>query len=520
MKENKKHISNTVQTGINMAASFMTYGVSMLISFFLSPYIVRNIGVDANGFITLANNFIGYVSLITIALNTLSGRFVTVNIYQNKNDKANQYYSSVFFANAFLSVIITVIGAVLIIFLDKFLDISKELLPDVRVLFTILFINSIIGTVGSVFSIATFATNKLYLSSLVGIITNLIRAGILVLSFYFFPPKTYYVALAGFFATIISLACNIGFTKKLTPQLKLNIKDFDIKKIFELVKGGIWATINRLGAIFANDLDLLITNMFINSVEMGVLSLSKTIPNAINGVVGTIVGVFSPNYTILYAQGKAQELVKNIKTTMKIMSVIVNIPVIVLIVWGREFYKLWQPTQDADRLQLLSILAIIYIVISGSINCIYNIFTITNKLKLNALAVVFTGFLNVLVVFILLKTTDLGIYAIAGVNSILAIIRNITFTVPYGAKCLDLKWYTFYPEVIRPIAFVTITSLIFIIIKKSIIIETWIGLIIVSVVTVIASFLFGYFIILNKTDKKAFNDAIFKIKKRINKNYV
>ena len=97
MKENKKHISNTVQTGINMAASFMTYGVSMLISFFLSPYIVRNIGVDANGFITLANNFIGYVGLITIALNTLSGRFVTVNIYQNKNDKANQYYSSVSF---------------------------------------------------------------------------------------------------------------------------------------------------------------------------------------------------------------------------------------------------------------------------------------------------------------------------------------------------------------------------------------------------------------------------------------
>ena len=30
--KNKKQLSNTAQTGINMVASFMTYGVSMLVS--------------------------------------------------------------------------------------------------------------------------------------------------------------------------------------------------------------------------------------------------------------------------------------------------------------------------------------------------------------------------------------------------------------------------------------------------------------------------------------------------------
>ena len=77
-----------------MVASMITYVVSMLVSFFLSPYIVENIGVEANGFIGLANNFISYASLITIALNALASRFITINIYRNNYENANKYFSS------------------------------------------------------------------------------------------------------------------------------------------------------------------------------------------------------------------------------------------------------------------------------------------------------------------------------------------------------------------------------------------------------------------------------------------
>ncbi len=499
--KNKKQLSNTAQTGINMVASFMTYGVSMLVSFFLSPYIVRNIGVDAYGFVTLANNFVGYVALITIALNTLSGRFVTVNIYKNDYAKANSYFSSVFYSNAIISLVITLIGAIIIVFLDSFLDVSPELLPDVRILFIFSFLNFIIGTIGNVFSVATFATNKLYLASIVGIITNIVRAAVLIISFSLLTPKTYYVAIAGLFTTLITVFTNIYYTKRLTPQLKISIKDFDIKKIAELIKGGIWATVNRIGQIFMNDLDLLISNMFINSVEMGVLSVSKTVPNAITGIVSSLVSVFSPNYTILYAQEKYDELIKNIKQSMKIMGVIVNVPVIVLIVCGKQFYTLWQPTQDADKLYKLSLLAIACIIISGGINCIYNIFTVVNKLQANAIVVVVTGFLSLLISFLLLKYTGLGLYAIAGTSTAISILRNLLFTAPYGAKCLNLKWHAFYPEIIKPVIYVFITSFVLLLFTKLFIANTWITLIILGIVTVLFSFVVGYFVMLNKNER-------------------
>ena len=497
-----KKISNTTQTAINMIASMITYLVSMLVSFFLSPYIVKNIGVDANGFIGLANNFTNYASLITIALNTLATRFVAVNIYKGDNKTANKYYSSVFYANTFIGVFFAVASVIIIAFLDRFLDVSKDILPDVRILFSLVFLNTIIGAIGTVFNIATFVRNKLYLNSIVNIISNLIRAFLLFFLFYFLPPRLFFVGLTAFIAVIISLSANIVFSKKLLPEMHIRRSDFEFRKIKDLMTEGVWASVNRLGQILMNDLDLLISNMFINSIAMGVLSLSKTIPNAISGIVISVVAIFMPNYTELYAKERHEELVKYIKQTMKIMGIIVNIPIIVLIVCGERFFKLWQPTQNAHDLYILSILAIACLIISGGINCIYNVFTLVNKLRLNAIVVIISGALSTVIVFILLKTTDLGIFAIAGVSTAVSIVRNLAFTAPYGAKCLGLKWYSFYPEMSKPAVFVGIASALGYFVSKLFVSGGWIELIILTAIVVTASLLIGFLIILNKSERE------------------
>ena len=511
----KKEMSGKMQTAVNMFASMLTYVITMLISFFLSPYIVKNIGVDANGFIGLANNFINYASLITIALNALAGRFITISIYQNNYKAANKYFSSVFFSNAFLSLIIAIIGTVIVTFLNSFIDVSDQLLPDVRLLFALLFINCIISTMDSVFSVATFARNKLYLNSLRSIESNIMRVIAIVSLFSFFTPKLFYVAIASVLAASYCLIVNIFYTKKLLPEIKLSHRNFDFKMVKELVAGGIWSLVNRLGQILLDGLDLLITNVFINSVSMGVLSISKTIPTAINGIVGNIVSIFSPNFTILYAQKKNDELLKNIKQSMKIMGVITNIPVIVLIICGKDFYALWQPTVDASVLYKLSLLSCGCIIISGGINCLYDIFAVVNKLRANSLVVIFTGCLNALIVFILLKTTDLGVYAVAGVSTTISIFRNLLFTVPYGAKCLNLKWYTFYPDVVRPLLYVLSTVGVCFLTVSKFAAGSWILLVVKGIMTVSVSFLIGYFVVLSKNERTVIKRIV---KSKIRKN--
>ena len=81
------------QLAINMSASFIAYIVSFGISFFLSPYIVKNVGVDAYGFVGLANNFVSYATILTVIINSMASRFITLELNKENLKKANKYFS-------------------------------------------------------------------------------------------------------------------------------------------------------------------------------------------------------------------------------------------------------------------------------------------------------------------------------------------------------------------------------------------------------------------------------------------
>ena len=277
-----------------------------------------------------------------------------------------------------------------------------------------------------------------------------------------------------------------------------------------MIKSGIWNTVNKFGQILADGLDLLITNLFISATAMGVLSLAKTVPNLIYSLMGSIVSVFTPDFTIMYAQKKFKELVVEVKQSMKIMGVVTNLPVIVLIVCGKDFFKLWQPTQNAEQLQILSIITVACLIFSGSVNCLYNIFTVVNKLKLNSIVVLIHGVLSTMIVFILLKNTSLGIYAVTGVSTALGILRILVFTVPYGAICLGQKWYTFYIDVFKPVLFTIVASGVCVCALKNYPSGGWLLLCEKGVITVTISVLIGYYAILSERERNAVSSKIIE----------
>ena len=47
---------------VNMLASILTFLVSLGISFFFTPYLTNTVGEEAYGFVSLANNFINYIT--------------------------------------------------------------------------------------------------------------------------------------------------------------------------------------------------------------------------------------------------------------------------------------------------------------------------------------------------------------------------------------------------------------------------------------------------------------------------
>lgn len=237
---------------------------------------------------------------------------------------------------------------------------------------------------------------------------------------------------------------------------------------------------------------------------MGVLSVAKTIPNCIIQLGATVNTTFSPNLTIAYASGDNKQILKSLRYSMKCSSFLMSIPLMVLCVFGVRFYKLWVPSLDAVQLTLLSIVTCSAFILFAGPQTLYNVYTTTNKLKINSLSVVVGGILNIIIVWILVKFTNFGLYAIAGVSSAICIVRNLIITVPYTAKLLGLKWYTFYKDVLISLACCVLSAgacfLIDILIEP----DSWITMFVSVVIACVISAILIFAILLNKDEKKKF----------------
>ena len=120
------------QLVINMAANLLSTVVGFCVSFFLTPFIIERVGIEANGFVSLAGNFMGYATIVTTALNSMAGRFITISIHQEDYDETNKYMSSVFAANLLSSAVLTIPAVLLVINMNNSFNIIS---PFVNVIF-------------------------------------------------------------------------------------------------------------------------------------------------------------------------------------------------------------------------------------------------------------------------------------------------------------------------------------------------------------------------------------------------
>lgn len=514
-----KIISEKKQLTINIISNIVNFAVSMGISFFLTPFIVRTVGSAAYGFVSLANQFVGYIQIAVVALNSMAARFITIKIYEKDEKGAKTYFSSVFFANILMTLVLIVPITVCVMFLDGFLDIPPSIVFDVKILWTLIFINFCVGLISNVFGIATYAKNRLELSSLRIIESNIIRAVLLVILYKFCRPSVVYIGIGTLAATVYTVALNVYYTKRLLPKMRISRKYFSGHAVKELVSSGVWNSLTQLSTTLLAGLDLLIANIFVGAEAMGVLSVAKTIPNAINQLLGTIPGAFSPQFMIDYAEKKSDKLLSDINSAVKIMSVISCAPLVGLAVFGKTFFELWVPSEDAVLLQILSILTVATTFVTAPIKPLYAIYTVTNKVKMESISVFIQGALSTVVVFTLLAATKnweiehLPLFIIAGTSTALGILRALTFTPMYAAYCLKLKKLTFYKSIVKALLSFVVAYSLESIIHRVLPSDTWFTLILSGAAASVLGVVCNMFVILNKAERNMLIGKVFKLRK-------
>lgn len=504
--------SDNKQIARNLIFNTASFAINLAISFFFTPYLIRTLGKEAYGFFPLVNNIISYSSILTAAFGSMAGRFITMSFYKGDIDGANKYFNSVWVANIGLSIFFTLISIIFIVNISSILTVPDYLLNDVKLLFAFALGSMVISLLTGMFGLGTYVKNRIDLQSSITVLTNVVRVACILLLFYLFVPSIVYISLSGLIGALVGMCFNLSFKKKLLPELSFApFSHFSFKAIKTVLNSGIWNSVNQLSHLLLTQLDLLITNIFIGVAATGDYAIAKTAPTMILHLLTVLSGTFAPHFNILYAKGEIDNLVSEVNKSMMLISLLIGIPIGFLLVFSGNFYDLWVPGQNTETLYWLTFITVLPMIFGGSVNPVFGIFAATNRLRVPSLVLLAAGILNTLAIFILLKTTNLGIWAIPLVGAVQGALRNCLFTTMYGAHCINKRLTVFFPSLIKGIIGMLVVVIISVLTKQVVAGVSWLSFVLAFAIVVILSLIANSFLLLNKNERHFLMGKMFAL---------
>ncbi len=500
--------TRTQQRVVNIVASAVNLFATTMIGFVLSPYVVRTIGAEANGFVALAGNFITFVGLIRTALNSMGSRFLIIAYYRGDKRKFEQYYSSLFYADLILGLALGIVGGYCVWKLEYILNVPPKLVRDVKILFSLIFFDFVIATIITVWNTATYIKNKLYLDSATFTLNAVIRLIVIFALFACLTPSVYYVGVGVMTGGLVCYSLRFCYKKNLFPELRARTSHFSFAAVWELFSSGVWNSVSSLGSVLISGLDLLIANVFIDATAMGALAIAKTVPAFISSMNSSIASAFTPSLIIDYSRNNKEEILRLIRQSTKLISIVCSIPLAFLIAYGKEFYSVWQPTQNACLLYVLSVITIGGRVFFTGSDPLFSIFTVVNKVRQNSIATIICGLCSVLITFLMVRHTKLGVFAIAGVSVCCCFFKNMLFVIPYSAKNLGLKKTAFFYTVFYSVYCNAVLCACGFAQKRFIRGESWGELFFGGIVFAVVGLVVAILVVLDRNEKKALLELI------------
>lgn len=506
---------NKKNTLINICAALITFIVQMIISLWLTPFVVSRLGEDAYGFINFANNFVAYASLLSVALNSMASRYISITYNTNNFLDAQKYFCSVLIANSVLYGFLLIISMFFIWKMEIIINVPIEILFQVKITFLLSFINMGTSLVGTVYTAAAFTTNKMHYASVVQVLSNVVKCAIVFILFSYLPTKVYYLSIATLVAGLVTIVGNYKVTRILFPNFRFSLKLFDLHKIIILFKSGSWILISNISNLFLNGFDLLLSNLFISAAIMGRLSIAKQIPLALSSALGILSNIFSSELTKEYAVNGDENIIASAKEQLKILTFFFTVPYAGIIAVGPDFLRLWLKNarysqDDLYNIYVLIIIILLDIIVSTYMYSIHSIFIALDKVKIYSKILLVSSIISIIMTVVLLSATKLGVFAIAGTSTVVLGITHAVIVPALAAKTLNKSICLFWWCELKSWGVLICTVIIFKLISKLLCFNSWIDFLCSVIIMAAVGYLLSIFLIFNSQELNVLKRVIFK----------
>ena len=351
-------MSVTRRTGLSIVANWAALLSGFLITYFLSPFVVNRLGPAGYGTWVVLGSLTSYMALMDLGMRGAITRFVARYHASADHHAASEAVSAALWFRQWIAVLLIIIAALVVYFLDRFTSIPPEMLAEARAAFAVNAVSVVVVLIGGVFGGVLAALNHYSTLSTAAVLQGLVRAvgTVLLLRAGYSLLALALVELA---ASILAESLIVVRSLQRYPELRIRFHVPDRATRLQLTAYSGSLMLVQMFARAAQYSQTLIVGAFISVSAVAFFAIGHVLVESVRQVLLTVGPVFMPLASRFDATGRSDSLRTLLSTGTRLILALILPILVTLYVRGETFIGLWMGPDYAPRAAaVLRILAI------------------------------------------------------------------------------------------------------------------------------------------------------------------
>ena len=507
-------MNDSTQRKTGVILSYVTIIVNTLIQLLYTPLLIRNLGQSEYGLYSLVSSIIGYLTVLDLGFGNAIIVYTSKYRAQGKKEEEKKLHGMFKIIFIIIGIVAAILGLILYFNVDNIFGkaMTTKEIEKTKIMMLILAFNLMITFSFSIYNSIISAYEKFIFQKIMALINSIMKP-LLMIPLLFMGYKSITLCIVITIINIIVLLSNYIYCKK---KLKISTKYIGFDKVlFKTILGySIWIFLGVIVDKINWSVDNFVLGAVSGTVAVSIYSLAATLNNLFISISTAISGVLLPKMSKLVAEKASDEiLTKEFIKVGRIQYYIIFLMCSGLILVGKEFFMFWAGNKYVES-YYISLLLIIPVCIPLIQNLGISIRQAKNKHKFSSIINVFSAILNIIISIPLAKSYG-AIGAALGTTiglSISTVIQNL-----YYHCSIKLNVLKFWKNIIFMTIPFSIPWLIILVIKKILILNGVISILVYGGLFTILYCIIAYLFCMNNYEKSLIK-KIISIKRGAIKN--
>jgi O-antigen/teichoic acid export membrane protein len=331
----------------NIFSNWGSYVITLGVSFFLSPYVVRKLGTTGYGVWTLILALTGYLGLLDLGVRGAVTRYVAKFHAQIKHDRSSHVASSamVIFSTAGLIAILA--SAIMAAFVVEHLDIPLQYRFAARLVLVVIGLNIAASLVNGVYGGILVGLQRFDLTNSIEVGINILRAGATVFALHLgYGIITLACLQLGF--TVARWVANIILVRHLYPELRIQLSLADRAGAKLILSFSVFSFLLHVSGSLIFATDNVVIGAYLPVAAVTFYAIGGNLAEYTRTLVSGISQTMTPLASATEATRDQQQVQKIVLFSARAGSMVVLPIAITFMLRGSRFIGLWMGPEFAE----------------------------------------------------------------------------------------------------------------------------------------------------------------------------